>query len=51
MRTMKTRALGGGLEVSALGLGCMGLSVNYGQPANGRPCPGSTADPPLRQEA
>ena len=34
MRTMKTRALGGGLEVSALGLGCMGLSVNYGQPAD-----------------
>jgi aryl-alcohol dehydrogenase-like predicted oxidoreductase len=34
MRTMKTRTLGGGLEVSALGLGCMGLSVNYGQPAD-----------------
>lgn len=33
MRTMKTRALGG-LEVSALGLGCMGLSVNYGQPVD-----------------
>ena len=32
MRTMKIRAVGG-LEVSALGLGCMGLSVNYGQPA------------------
>jgi aryl-alcohol dehydrogenase-like predicted oxidoreductase len=31
---MKTRILGGGLEVSALGLGCMGLSVNYGQPAD-----------------
>jgi len=31
---MKTRTLGGGLEVSALGLGCMGLSVNYGQPAD-----------------
>lgn len=31
---MKTRALGGGLEVSALGLGCMGLSVNYGQPTD-----------------
>jgi aryl-alcohol dehydrogenase-like predicted oxidoreductase len=26
MRTVKTRALGG-LEVSALGLGCMGLSI------------------------
>ena len=33
MRTMKTRTLGG-LEVSALGLGCMGLSINYGQPAD-----------------
>jgi aryl-alcohol dehydrogenase-like predicted oxidoreductase len=32
MSTMKTRTLGRGLEVSALGLGCMGLSVNYGQP-------------------
>ena len=31
---MKTRTLGGGLEVSALALGCMGLSVNYGQPAD-----------------
>jgi aryl-alcohol dehydrogenase-like predicted oxidoreductase len=31
---LKTRTLGGGLEVSALGLGCMGLSVNYGQPAD-----------------
>jgi aryl-alcohol dehydrogenase-like predicted oxidoreductase len=30
---MKTRVLGRGLEVSALGLGCMGLSVNYGRPA------------------
>ncbi len=34
MRTLKSRTLGGGLEVSALGLGCMGLSVNYGQPAD-----------------
>jgi aryl-alcohol dehydrogenase-like predicted oxidoreductase len=34
MRTLKTRTLGGVLEVSALGLGCMGLSVNYGQPAD-----------------
>src|SRR5271166_1167945 len=34
IRTLKTRTLGGGLEVSALGLGCMGLSVNYGQPAD-----------------
>jgi aryl-alcohol dehydrogenase-like predicted oxidoreductase len=33
MRTMKTRTLGG-LEVSALGLDCMGLSTNYGQPAD-----------------
>jgi aryl-alcohol dehydrogenase-like predicted oxidoreductase len=31
---LKTRTLGGGLEVSALGLGCMGLSVNYGRPAD-----------------
>ena len=30
---MKTRALDGSLEASALGLGCMGLSVNYGLPA------------------
>jgi len=34
MNTMKTRTLGPGLEVSALGLGCMGLSTNYGQPAD-----------------
>jgi aryl-alcohol dehydrogenase-like predicted oxidoreductase len=33
MTAMKTRVLCGGLEVSALGLGCMGLSVNYGRPA------------------
>ena len=32
---MKTRTFGAsGLEVSALGLGCMGLSTNYGQPAD-----------------
>jgi aryl-alcohol dehydrogenase-like predicted oxidoreductase len=32
---MKMRALGqGGLEVSALGLGCMGLSHGYGQPTS-----------------
>src|SRR4051812_26770104 len=29
---MRTRKLGQGLEVSALGLGCMGLSMAYGPP-------------------
>ncbi len=29
---MKKRILGGGLEVSALGLGCMGMSFGYGPP-------------------
>jgi aryl-alcohol dehydrogenase-like predicted oxidoreductase len=33
MHSMKTRTLGS-LEVSALGLGCMGLSTNYGQPVD-----------------
>lgn len=33
MRTLTTRTLGG-LEVSALGLGCMDLSMNYRQPAD-----------------
>jgi hypothetical protein len=33
MSTLTSRTLGG-LEVSALGLGCMGLSMNYGQPAD-----------------
>lgn len=34
---MQKRKLGnGGLEVSALGLGCMGMSTNYGPPQTGR---------------
>lgn len=31
---MKTRTLGNGLEVSALGLGCMGMTAVYGPAAN-----------------
>lgn len=33
---MQTRTLGQGLEVSALGLGCMGMTANYGPPADKR---------------
>ena len=31
---MKTRKLGGSLEVSAMGLGCMGMSFGYGPAKN-----------------
>ncbi|MET0742473.1 MAG: aldo/keto reductase [Microvirga sp.] len=34
-RTLGQDGLQGGLEVSALGLGCMGMSANYGPPADG----------------
>ena len=37
MSTMKTRTLGRGLEVSVLGLGCMGLSVNSASQWTSRP--------------
>jgi len=33
---MQTRKLGNGLEVSALGLGCMGMNHGYGKPADRR---------------
>jgi aryl-alcohol dehydrogenase-like predicted oxidoreductase len=33
---METRTLGNGLEVSALGLGCMGMNHGYGRPADRR---------------
>ena len=31
---MQKRKLGSTLEVSALGLGCMGMTSNYGPPAD-----------------
>ena len=31
---MEKRTLGHGLDVSALGLGCMGMSFGYGPPAD-----------------
>ncbi|HEU4779677.1 MAG TPA: aldo/keto reductase, partial [Steroidobacteraceae bacterium] len=31
---MQKRILGNGLEVSALGLGCMGMNHGYGKPAD-----------------
>src|SRR5271156_4929141 len=34
--TMQTRKLGNKLEVSALGLGCMGMSFSYGPPKDKR---------------
>ena len=41
---MQKRTLGNsGLEVSALGLGCMGMSVNYGPPENRQDMIGGTA--------
>ena len=36
MRDMRTRTLGRGLTVSAVGLGCMGFSHAYGQPMDER---------------
>jgi len=33
---MQKRKLGNSLEVSALGLGCMGLSFGYGRQPTGR---------------
>jgi aryl-alcohol dehydrogenase-like predicted oxidoreductase len=49
---MQKRTLGtSGLEVSALGFGCMGISFGYGQPTSRRivPIPGTPKQHRLRE--